>query len=182
MAGKRETAITSDADRKGRLGDIEKKERQEATERDVAAKNKNFVQLSRDSIPALGRLIATSPSAAVILLSMAEHMGYQNMLGFNADCIQEWTGASRPTVYRGLRKLAEDQWIEAEKNGRNTIYRVNSNVFWAAAQNLKSGSFRPKLASIVPKDSAARKPKVDRKIMPVYALKRPKSAGLLDSK
>ena len=83
-------------------------------------------------------LAKKSPLAHEILYYLVEHMGKTtNAVVVSYKTLQEVTETSRNTVYRALRVLQDDNWVQVVKIGTANAYAINANVFWQAARNQK---------------------------------------------
>lgn len=122
---------------------------QDAAEQ-LAAKNRNFVQLKRESMKPFRGLIRRSPVSAQVLTCLAEDMSFANAIGYSVEALILETGAGRTAVYEALARLVAERWIQKLDDDNGTYYRVNSRVFWTSSNDFRSGSFD--LALDVPKE------------------------------
>lgn len=114
-------------------------EREAADE--IARKNQNFLQVEKRSLKDIRSLIKRNPTAARLLMIMAEKMNRQNALLCSFRTLQEITGLGRTTLSAAVSMLRKECWIEVIKVGTANAYRVNSRVFWQSYGNLKHTSF-----------------------------------------
>lgn len=95
-------------------------------------KNKNFVQMKRESMPELRWLMMKSATASAILNFIMEHMDYNNALCCPQQVLMDYFNVSRPTVARAIRVLKENRFIYIQKIGTSNVYIVNPEVAWTS--------------------------------------------------
>jgi len=94
-------------------------------------KNSPFVQLSDpDGIKAMRLLTNANPMAANVFYLFMQHMDSQNCLIVSMDTIGGKLGISRPTVYRAVKYLKENNYIAVLKSGTSNVYTLNANIVW----------------------------------------------------
>ena len=105
-------------------------------EQEAERKNHNFVQLRKEVMPDMQQLVRANPIGAEVLLFLLGKMDkMSNAMVASYTLLQEQLGYSRPAIAKALKGLQADQWIEIQRSGNMSIYCVNSNVAWQAANN-----------------------------------------------
>lgn len=140
--GRKANAIVTPLDGAARIREIEATEQREAEARERARKNADFVQFTRRGMAEYRGLIDRSPVAAKLLVLMAERMDYQNALVCSSAVLEELTGLSRTTIYRAVKLLRDERWLDVIKVGSANAYLVNSGVFWTSYGDRKHTSFQ----------------------------------------
>lgn len=104
-------------------------------------KNKNFVQLRRESIKPLSGLVRRSGVSAQVLLCLAADMSVTNDIAYGVEALELETGASRSSLFDALARLEREKWIQKVTDSAGNFYRVNSRVFWRSSNIYLGGSF-----------------------------------------
>ena len=112
-------------------------ELKENEEYEKSKKNRNFVQLYRDNMPELRWLIAKSGIASSILFFILEHMDNKNALACSYSVFEDYFEVSRTTIYRAIKLLEENGFIDVMKMGTSNVYVVNTDVAWSSWENQK---------------------------------------------
>ena len=100
-------------------------------------KNHNFIQLYKHNMSAYRNLIKTDPTAAEIFLFLAEYMTTANAVCCSQKVLQEVTQKGRTTVFKAVRKLKEQGFVNVLKTGSSNIYVLNPEVVWSAYKTSK---------------------------------------------
>lgn len=129
--------VDTDLKRKIRQQELEQQEQQEQEEREKAKKNRNFVQLYRDNMPELRWLMAKSGIASSLLFFILEHMDTKNALACSYGVFEDYFEVSRTTIYRAIKLLDENGFIDVLKMGSSNVYVVNTDVAWSSWENQK---------------------------------------------
>jgi DNA-binding PadR family transcriptional regulator len=103
----------------------EKKEEQKAKE-----KNANFVQLYKDHMPEIRWLMAKHSFASTILFFILEHMDNKNALACSYSIFEDYFEKSRMTIYRAIKTLQDNGFIDVLKMGTSNVYIVNEDLAW----------------------------------------------------
>lgn len=113
-----------------RLLDIDKVEEQEQEEEEKRQKNYNFIQLYRDNMPELRWLMTNHAFASNLLFFILEHMNTRNALACSYVIFEDYFGKHKTTIYRNLKILEENGFIDILKMGTSNVYVVNENLAW----------------------------------------------------
>lgn len=112
-------------------------ELKENEEYEKSKKNRNFVQLYRDNMPELRWLMAKSGIASSILFFILEHMDNKNALACSYSVFEDYFEVSRTTIYRAIKLLQENGFIDVLKMGTSNVYVINTDVAWSSWENQK---------------------------------------------
>ncbi len=113
-----------------RLLELDNTEEKEQKEREQQAKNHNFIQLYKDSMPELRWLSMNNPFAHGLLFFILEHMDNRNALACSYSVFEDYFDKSRSTIYRGIKALEENGFVDILKMGTSNVYIVNENIAW----------------------------------------------------
>lgn len=113
-----------------RLLELDKSEEEEQEEKEQLAKNHNFIQLYRDNMPELRWLSIKHPFAHSILLFILEHMDKRNALACSYAIFEEYFEKHRTTIYRAIKTLEENGFVDVLKMGTSNVYVVNHDLAW----------------------------------------------------
>src|SRR5450759_300706 len=89
-----------------------------------------FVQLYRDYMPMIRRLMMINPMAAQVFLFLAENMDTSNAVACSMRVLEESFGVSRQTISKAVRDLRELEFVKIYKMGASNVYTMNANVVW----------------------------------------------------
>lgn len=120
-----------------RLLDIQEEGRENEEEQENEEKNTNFVQLYRDHIPEMRWLMTNHNFASSLLFFILEHMDTRNALACSYSVFEDYFGKSRMTIYRAVKLLEENGFIDVLKMGTSNVYIVNTNLAWTDKNNTK---------------------------------------------
>lgn len=113
-----------------RLLELDKDEEKEKEEQENLRKNHNFIQLYKDHMPELRWLMSNHGFANNLLFFILEHMDNRNALACSYTVFEDYFEKSRSTLYRSLKILEENGFIDVLKMGTSNVYLVNENLAW----------------------------------------------------
>jgi len=113
-----------------RLLEMEKDEEQEQAEKERLEKNANFIQLYRDHLTEVRWLMSNHSFASSLLFFILEHMDNRNSLACSYAVFEDYFGKSRSTIYRAIKTLQDNGFIDVLKMGTSNVYLVNQNLAW----------------------------------------------------
>lgn len=118
---------------------LEMQEENEAVEesRKREDKNANFVQLYRDNMPEMRWLMTNHAFASSLLFFILEHMDNRNALACSYSVFEDYFEKSRMTIYRGIKLLQENGFIDVLKMGTSNVYLVNADLAWTDSNTTK---------------------------------------------
>lgn|SRR5690625_344424 len=114
-----------------RLLELDKTKEEEQEEQEQEAKNHNFIQLYKDNMPELRWLSMNHAFAHGLLFFILEHMDNRNALACSYAVFEDYFGKSRSTIYRGVKTLEENGFLDVLKMGTSNVYIVNENLAWS---------------------------------------------------
>lgn len=112
----------------------------EAKAQEEAKKNYNFIQLYKDHMPELRWLMSNHGFANNLLFFILEHMDNRNALACSYTVFEDYFEKSRSTIYRSLKVLEENGFIDVLKMGTSNVYLVNENLAWTDKNTSKKYS------------------------------------------
>lgn len=112
-------------------------EEEEKDSRKEADKNTNFVQLYRESMPEMRWLMTNHAFPSSLLFFILEHMDNQNALACSYSVFEDYFGKSRMTIYRAIKLLQENGFIDVLKMGTSNVYLVNADLAWTNSHSKK---------------------------------------------
>lgn len=92
-----------------------------------------FVQTERRAHEAWAKLIARSPTAAMVMHHLVARMGPQNAVVISQKTLAKLLGCHPDTVKRAVADLVKDRWVQVvQVGGRGTVnaYVVNDTIAW----------------------------------------------------
>lgn len=113
-----------------RLLEIEDEKEQEEKEREEEEKNTNFIQLYREHMAEVRWLMANHQFASSLLFFILEHMDNRNALACSYAVFEDYFGKSKMTIYRGIKTLQENGFLDVLKMGTSNVYVVNHELAW----------------------------------------------------
>lgn len=113
-----------------RLLELDVTEEQEKAEQQKMEKNHNFIQLYKDHMPELRWLMINHSFANNLLFFILEHMDNRNALVCSYTVFEDYFGKSRSTLYRAIKTLVDNGFIDVLKMGTSNVYIVNENLAW----------------------------------------------------
>ncbi|MGG3197632.1 replication/maintenance protein RepL [Priestia aryabhattai] len=120
-----------------RLLEIQNQEEKEYDQKEEENKNVNFVQLYRANMPEVRWLMSNHGFASSLLFFILEHMDNRNALACSYEVFVDYFSKSRMTVYRAVKLLQENGFIDVLKMGTSNVYIVNSDLAWTDANSKK---------------------------------------------
>ena len=115
-----------------KMVDNEKQTEKDERELEEQKKNINFIQLYRDNMPELRWLMNTHNLACSLLFFILEHMDNKNALACSYSVFEEYFGKHKTTIYRNLKILEENGFIDILKMGTSNVYLVNQDLAWTS--------------------------------------------------
>ena len=106
-------------------------------EQEDRKKNHNFIQLYRDNMPELRWLMSNHNFASSLLFFILEHMDNRNALACSYSVFEDYFGKSRSTVYRAIKLLEENGFLNLLKMGTSNVYVVNQDLAWSDSNDKK---------------------------------------------
>jgi Fe2+ or Zn2+ uptake regulation protein len=106
-------------------------------EQEDKKKNHNFIQLYRDNMPELRWLMSNHNFASSLLFFILEHMDNRNALACSYSVFEDYFGKSRSTVYRAIKLLEENGFLNLLKMGTSNVYVVNQDLAWSDSNDKK---------------------------------------------
>lgn len=113
-----------------RLLELDKTEEQEQKEQEQREKNYNFIQLYKDHMPEIRWLMSNHAFASNLLFFILEHMDNRNTLACSYAVFEDYFGKSRTTIYRGVKLLQDNGFVDVLKMGTSNVYLVNQDLAW----------------------------------------------------
>jgi Fe2+ or Zn2+ uptake regulation protein len=120
-----------------RLLEIQEEEQEKKEQKQEQEKNANFVQLYRDHMPEVRWLMTNHSFASSLLFFILEHMDNRNALACSYSVFEDYFGKSRMTIYRAVKVLEENGFIDVLKMGTSNVYIVNADLAWTDRNNNK---------------------------------------------
>lgn len=113
-----------------RLLELENDKDKELEEQLKREKNHNFLQLYKDHMPELRWLMTKHAFASNLLFFLMEHMDTRNALACSYSVLEDYFEVSKMTIYRGIKILEENGFIDILKMGTSNVYIVNEDLAW----------------------------------------------------
>ena len=113
-----------------RLLELEKTDEQEQKEKEEREKNYNFVQIYKDHMAEIRWLMTNHAFASNLLFFIIEHMDNRNALACSYAVLEDYFEVSKMTVYRGIKVLEDNGFIDILKMGTSNVYVVNHDLAW----------------------------------------------------
>ncbi|MRC81648.1 replication protein, partial [Bacillus thuringiensis] len=123
-----------------KLIQIKNDEEKEQREREEQQKNTDFVQLYRETMPAMRKLMVDNAFASSVLFFILEHMDNRNSLVCSHVVLMEYFGKSRSTIHRAISVLKEEGFLAVFKIGNSNMYTVNPDLAWTDKRSNKKFS------------------------------------------
>lgn len=120
-----------------KLLEIQEEEQEKVEQKQEQEKNANFVQLYRDHMPEVRWLMTNHSFASSLLFFILEHMDNRNALACSYSVFEDYFGKSRMTIYRAVKVLEENGFIDVLKMGTSNVYIVNADLAWTDKNNNK---------------------------------------------
>ncbi|PEQ68068.1 replication/maintenance protein RepL [Bacillus cereus] len=100
-------------------------------------KNYNFIQLYRDNMPELRWLMSNHNFASALLFFILEHMDNRNALACSYSVFEDYFHKSRSTVYRAIKLLEKNGFLNVLKMGTSNVYVINEDLAWSDSNDKK---------------------------------------------
>lgn len=113
-----------------RLLERNKTDEQKEEEQKELEKNHNFVQIYKDHMPELRWLMTKNGFASNLLFFIIEHMDNRNALACSYAVFEDYFEVSKMTIYRGIKVLEENGFLDILKMGTSNVYVVNQDLAW----------------------------------------------------
>lgn len=113
-----------------RFMEVQEREEEREKRQKENEKNVNFVQLYREHMPEVRWLMSNHSFASSLLFFILEHMDNRNALACSYEVFIDYFGKSRTTVYRAVKLLQENGFIDVFKMGTSNVYIVNADLAW----------------------------------------------------
>lgn len=123
-----------------RLLELSQENEKVEEEKKKEEKNYNFIQLYRDNMPELRWLMNTNAFASNLLFFILEHMDNKNALACSYSVFEDYFGKSRTTIYRAIKTLEENGFLDVLKMGTSNVYLVNEDLAWTDKNSNKKFS------------------------------------------
>ena len=144
-------------------------------------RNRDFVQLRKSYMQEMPELVKKNPiGVAVLFFLMGKMDRLQNSVVASYTVLQEQLGYSRNAIAKAIRELQRDQWISIERSGNMSIYSVNEQVAWQAANNQRHYArfSATVLLSSTEQDRDVSKPRPKLKRLPAYIQDMPRNPSM----
>lgn len=106
-------------------------------EKPEGRKNKNFVQMNRDNMPALRLINRKNPYAHELFTFLCEQMDRYNCISCSQKVLQEVMQCSRTTIYRAIKDLKDENLMIVMKQGSAQVFVLNPEVVWTTWESNK---------------------------------------------
>ena len=116
---------------------LQEQEEEERKKQEQEQKNYNFVQLYRDNMPEMRWLMTNHQFASSILFFILEHMDNRNALACSYSVFEDYFGKHKTTIYRNLKILEDNGFIDILKMGTSNVYLVNQDLAWTDSNSSK---------------------------------------------
>lgn len=113
-----------------RFMEVQEREEEREKRQKENEKNVNFVQLYREHMPEVRWLMSNHSFASSLLFFILEHMDNRNALACSYEVFIDYFGKSRTTIYRAVKLLQENGFIDVFKMGTSNVYIVNADLAW----------------------------------------------------
>jgi Fe2+ or Zn2+ uptake regulation protein len=120
-----------------RLLELQEQEEREEDKQKQEDRNANFVQLYRDNMPEMRWLMTNHAFASSLLFFILEHMDNRNALACSYSVFEDYFEKSRMTIYRAIKLLQENGFIDVLKMGTSNLYLVNADLAWTDSNSNK---------------------------------------------
>ncbi|MED3467658.1 replication/maintenance protein RepL [Bacillus thuringiensis] len=120
-----------------KLLELDQKNEEDQQKKENEKKNLNFIQLYRENMPELRWLMANHNFASSLLFFIIEHMDNKNALACSYSVFEDYFGKSKMTIYRGIKVLEENGFLNILKMGTSNVYLVNEDLAWTNSNDKK---------------------------------------------
>lgn len=115
-----------------RFLEIEEENENDKKYKEQEKKNNNFVQLYKDHMPEVRWLMTKYPFANTMLFFILEHMDNRNALACSYSVFEDYFEKSRMTIYRAIKVLQENGFLDVYKMGTSNVYVINHDLAWTS--------------------------------------------------
>ncbi|MEH6943047.1 replication/maintenance protein RepL [Bacillus sp. JJ722] len=91
----------------------------------------------RDNMPELRWLMSNHNLASSLLFFILEHMDNKNALACSYSVFEDYFGKHKTTIYRKLKILEKNGFIDILKMGTSNVYIVNEDLAWTVSNDQK---------------------------------------------
>ncbi len=120
-----------------KLLELSKESEKENERKEQDKKNYNFVQIYRENMSEIRWLMTNHVFASSLLFFLLEHMDNRNALACSYSVFEDYFGKSKMTIYRGIKVLEENGFIDVLKMGTSNVYVVNEDLAWTDSNDKK---------------------------------------------
>ncbi|EGI2115125.1 replication protein [Listeria monocytogenes] len=120
-----------------RLMELQNEEENKKAKREEEDRNSNFVQFYRDGMPEMRWLMVNHQLASSLLFFILEHMDNRNALACSYSVFEDYFEKHKTTIYRNLKILEENGFIDILKMGTSNVYIVNNELAWTDKNSYK---------------------------------------------
>lgn len=113
-----------------KLMDLQDQQEKEQEQKEEEDKNTNFIQLYREHMPEVRWLMTNHQFASSLLFFILEHMDNKNALACSYSVFEDYFEKHKTTIYRNLKILEENGFIDILKMGTSNVYLVNQDLAW----------------------------------------------------
>lgn len=126
------TPAFNDYTYKEREAALSKKEEADSRERkkEKDSPYNNFAQLNLRYGKEWRALMKESPIAAQILMLLIEHADKYNAVICSYKVLEEGLGYCRTTIYKAVKVLQDNNFIQIQRSGTANVYLINREVAW----------------------------------------------------
>ena len=120
-----------------RLMELHNEEEDKKAKKEEEDRNSNFVQFYRDGMPEMRWLMTNHQFASSLLFFILEHMDNRNALACSYAVFEDYFERHKTTIYRNLKILEENGFIDILKMGSSNVYIVNNELAWTDKNSKK---------------------------------------------
>jgi hypothetical protein len=91
---------------------------------------KRFAMINEDNMDAIRSMIHKNPVAADIFMFLTKNMDNYNAVTCSPKHLEEITKKSKATVWRAVKFLKEEGYVNVLKMGSSPVFVMNDNVVW----------------------------------------------------
>ena len=94
--------------------------------------NDLFFQFRKHNFKLIRKLTSENKSGAELFFFLIENMNeVTNSLVVSQDALCEVLKCSRMTLYRAIKHLVDESYIQVLKSGSNNVYCINADIVWS---------------------------------------------------
>lgn len=129
-----------DFERVRKLLELSEDEETAQKEKEEQEKNRHFVQIYKEHMTELRWLMTKHSFASNLLFFIIEHMDNRNALACSHNLLSEYFDVSRMTIYRAIKILKENGFLDVLKMGNSNVYVINEQLAWTDKNTSKKYS------------------------------------------